>query len=108
MGHQAAAWLDRAEREQEEQPAKLIELMGLRPADVVADIGAGTGYFSFRIAPKVPKGKVLAVDIQQEMLDLLQKAAKQRGVSNVEPGLGQGDDPNLPESAVDAVLLVDA
>src|SRR5437867_2652600 len=89
MGHQGAAWLERPEREAEEQPAKLIELMNLRPTDVVADIGAGTGYFSFRIAPKIPRGKVLAVDIQPEMLDLLKKAARQRRVKNVEPVLGK-------------------
>src|SRR2546423_315317 len=76
MGHQAAGWLERAEREQEEQPQKLMHLMDLRPSDVVADIGAGTGYFSFRIAVKVPDGKVLAVDIQPEMLELLTRAAQ--------------------------------
>jgi ubiquinone/menaquinone biosynthesis C-methylase UbiE len=108
MGHQGAAWLERPEREQEEQPQKLLELMSLKPADVVADIGAGTGYFSFRIARRVPQGKVLAVDIQQEMLDLLAKRADQSGVKNVEPVLGKVDDPKLPESAVDAVLMVDA
>lgn len=108
MGHQGAAWLERPEREREERPAKLIELMDLRPTDVVADIGAGTGYFTFRIAPKVARGKVLAVDIQQEMLELLAAAARQRGVKNVEPVLGTVDDPGLPESAVDIVLLVDA
>ena len=108
MGHQAAAWLERPEREEEEQPEKLIELMALRPTDVVADIGAGTGYFSFRMAAKVPQGKVLAVDIQQEMLDLLSTAAKERGVKNVEPVLGKVDDPKLPAAEVDVVLLVDA
>jgi SAM-dependent methyltransferase len=81
MGHQAAGWLDRPEREQEEQPQKLIHLMDLRPSDVVADIGAGTGYFSFRMAVKVPDGKVLAVDIQPEMLELLKRAAQARDVS---------------------------
>ena len=69
MGHLGAGWLERPTREQEEQPRKAIELMELKPTDVVADIGAGTGYFSFRIAAKVPQGKVLAVDIQPEMLD---------------------------------------
>ena len=108
MGHLGAPWLERAEREDEERPEKLVNLMALRPADVVADIGAGTGYFSFRIATRVPRGKVLAVDIQQEMLDLLTEAAKRRGVKNVEPVLGKIDDPNLPDSSTDVALMVDA
>ncbi len=67
MGHQGAGWLERASREAEEQPQQLIEALNLQPTDVVADIGAGTGYFSFRIAPLVPQGKVLAIDVQPEM-----------------------------------------
>ena len=108
MGHQGAPWLERPEREAEERPQKLTGLMELKPSDVVADIGAGTGYFSFRIAANVPAGKVLAVDIQPEMLDLLKRAADDRGVTNVEAVLGKVDDPNLPESAVDVALMVDA
>lgn len=108
MGHLAADWLDRPEREREEQPRKAVEMMALRPTDVVADIGAGSGYFSFRMAGLVPKGKVLAVDIQPEMLDLIVKAAKEKGVANVEPVLGKEDDPMLPEAGVDVVLMVDA
>jgi ubiquinone/menaquinone biosynthesis C-methylase UbiE len=108
MGHLGAPWLERAEREDEERPQKLVALMNLRPADVVADIGAGTGYFSFRIAPKVPEGRVLAVDIQPEMLDLLRAGAAERGVDNVEPVLGKIDDPNLPAGKVDVALMVDA
>ena len=108
MGHEGAPWLERAEREEEERPDKLVELMALRPADVVADIGAGTGYFSLRISAKVPQGKVLAVDIQPEMLELLKEAANARRVTNVEPVLGKIDDPNLPTSTVDVALMVDA
>jgi ubiquinone/menaquinone biosynthesis C-methylase UbiE len=108
MGHLAAGWLERPEREREEAPRRAIEMMALRPTDVVADIGTGSGYFSFRIAEKVPRGKVLAVDIQPEMLDLIRKAAKDKGATNVEPVLGREDDPNLPEGAVDVVLMVDA
>ena len=108
MGHQGAPWLERPEREEEERPRVLVENMALEADDVVADIGAGTGYFTFRIAPRVPEGKVLAVDIQPEMLERLEAAAKERGVGNVEPVLGEVDDPNLPEAAVDVVLMVDA
>ncbi|HEX8916633.1 MAG TPA: methyltransferase domain-containing protein [Humisphaera sp.] len=108
MGHLGAGWLERPEREREEQPRRAIEMMALRPTDVVADIGAGSGYFSFRIAALVPRGKVLAVDIQQEMLDLVAKRAKEAGVANVEPVLGTITDPKLPDAGVDVVLMVDA
>jgi ubiquinone/menaquinone biosynthesis C-methylase UbiE len=108
MGHLAAGWLERPEREREEQPTRAIELIQLKPTDVVADIGAGTGYFSFRMAAKVPRGKVLAVDIQPEMLDLMRALSKRNSVTNVEPVLGTIEDPKLPENAVDVVLMVDA
>jgi len=108
MGHQGANWLERPEREREEGTTLLIDNMDLKPADVVADIGAGTGYMSFRMAKKVPGGKILAVDIQQEMLDLLTAKAKELGVKNVEPVLGKIDDPKLPAAAVDVALFVDA
>jgi FkbM family methyltransferase len=108
MGHLGAGWLERPEREREEQPRKAIEMMDLKATDVVADIGAGSGYFSFRIAEKVPRGKVLAVDIQPEMLDLIKTRAKELNVTNVEAVLGKEDDPVLPEAGVDVVLMVDA
>ena len=108
MSHLGADWLERPNREEEEKPAVLMDNMELRPSDVVADIGAGTGYFTFRMAAKVPQGKVLAVDIQQEMLDLLAAAAKDKGVANVEPVLGTTSDPKLPKDGVDVVLMVDA
>jgi SAM-dependent methyltransferase len=108
MGHLGAGWLERAEREREEQPRKAIELMDLRPTDTVADIGAGTGYFSFRIAEKIPKGRVLANDIQPEMLAIISQTAKERHVTNVEPILGTVEDPKLPNRGVDVVLMVDS
>jgi 2-polyprenyl-3-methyl-5-hydroxy-6-metoxy-1,4-benzoquinol methylase len=108
MGHEGIHWLERPTRELEEQPRKAIELMELKPTDVVADIGAGSGYFSFRMAVKVPKGKVLAEDIQQEMIDEVNREAKKRGVTNVEPILGTIEDPKLPEGQVDVALMVDA
>ncbi|HEY9607591.1 MAG TPA: class I SAM-dependent methyltransferase, partial [Allocoleopsis sp.] len=79
-----------------------------QPNDVVADIGAGTGYFSFRISPLVPEGKVLAVDIQPEMLDIIDFLKKENNIANVEPILGSVTDPNLPEQSIDLALMVDA
>ena len=104
MGHPGAAWLDRPEREQEERPSVLIRNLGLAPGDVVADIGAGTGYFSLRIAPLVPKGRVLAVDIQPEMLDIIRGKQRDGGPRNVEPVLGAIDDPKLPTDSVAQIL----
>ncbi len=108
MGHQGAGWLERPGRDAEEQPQKLIADLNLKPTSVVADIGAGTGYFSFRIAPKVPQGKVFAVDVQPEMLNLLETQKTKKGISNVEPVLGSVKNPNLPENSVDVALMVDA
>src|SRR6266403_804284 len=89
MGHQAADWLERPEREQEEQPGKLLPALKFKEGDVVADIGAGSGYLTFRMAKLVGKtGKVYAVDIQPEMLDLIRKRMKDRNVTNVEPVQG--------------------
>ncbi|MCH1601075.1 MAG: methyltransferase domain-containing protein, partial [Pseudomonadales bacterium] len=89
MGHQAAEWLNRPGRIQEEMPDEVVANMGLDPDHVVADIGAGSGYFSFRIARLVPEGKVLAVDIQPEMLQLIKAQMAEDGVSNIEGVLGQ-------------------
>ena len=108
MGHAGAYWLQRPTREAEEAPSKAIELMGLAPTDVVADIGAGSGYFSFRIAPKVPQGKVLAEDIEPAMLRDIQRIARRTGTTNVAGILGTTEDPKLPEAGVDVVLMVDA
>jgi ubiquinone/menaquinone biosynthesis C-methylase UbiE len=108
MGHQAADWLDRPEREVEEAPKMLVELMKLQPGDVVADIGAGSGYLTFLMAPRVSSGKVLAVDIQQEMLDLIRARAAEKHLENIEPVLGSVTDPKLPERSLDAVLFVDS
>jgi ubiquinone/menaquinone biosynthesis C-methylase UbiE len=108
MGHEAADWLERPERAKEEQPNKLLDALKLKPGDVVADIGAGSGYFSFRIAERVgPKGKVFAVDIQPEMLAIMRQTIKARKVSNVELILGTEKDPKLPANAVDLILMVD-
>jgi len=108
VGSHAITWLERRDRESEEKPSLVIENLDLKPTDVVADIGAGSGYFSFLLAPLVPQGKVLAVDIQQEMLDFVEGQKKLRKVANVETLLGTIADTRLPEAGVDLVLMVDA
>jgi len=108
MGHQAADWLERPERDEEEHTEKLVEHLRAKPGDVVADIGCGTGYFSRRLAKKCsPGGRVLAVDIQPEMLELLTNKMAAAGITNVVPVLGTITDPNLPAAAVDLAFMVD-
>lgn len=108
MGHPGIGWLERDNREKEEAPSKAIALLELAPDAVIADIGAGSGYYSFRIAPKVPRGRVVAVDIQPEMLDFLRKESARLGIGNVQPHLGAIDDVKLPPDSLDAALMVDA
>lgn len=108
MGHTEALWLERPSREVEEQPQKLIDALNLDPTSVVADIGAGTGYFSFKLAQKLPLGKVLAVDIQPEMLDIIDFFKNENNIANVEPILGTLSNPNLPENSIDLAIMVDA
>jgi len=108
MGHPAIGWLERDEREREEGPSKAIEALKLKEDAVIADIGAGSGYYAFRISEKVPKGKVIAVDIQQEMLDFLKVRSQELGITNVVPHLGKEDSVALPPASLDAALMVDA
>ncbi len=108
MGHQGAQWLERPERIQEEMPDQVVANMNLEPDHVVADIGAGTGYFSFRIAQRVPQGMVLAVDIQPEMLALIEQRKAQEGIANIQGIQGMIDNPNLPPESIDAAIMVDA
>jgi ubiquinone/menaquinone biosynthesis C-methylase UbiE len=108
MGHEGADWLERPERVTEEQPDRVVDAMRLKPTDVVADIGAGTGYFSIRISRKVPQGSVIGEDIQPEMIALMKDKLAEAHVTNVKPLLGTTEDPNLPPGAVDKVLMVDA
>lgn len=108
MGHPAIGWLERDEREREEGPSKAIAALNLADNAVIADIGAGSGYYAFRIAAKVPKGRVMAVDIQQEMLDFLKTRSLELGITNVVPHLGKEDSVALPPGSLDAALMVDA
>ena len=108
MGPGGIPWLDRPEREDEERPTAVIDALKLRDGDVVADLGAGSGFFTFRIALKVGKtGKVLAVDIQDEMLETIRRRATALKVKNVEEVKGSDTDPKLPLNGVDIVLMVD-
>lgn len=108
MGHSAASWLERPEREEEEQPKKLLKALKIEPGATIADIGAGSGYHVFRMAPLVgDKGKIYAVDIQKEMLDIIRDRMKKGQVKNIEPVMGDGADPKLPDDSVDMILMVD-
>ncbi len=108
MGHRGAGWLERSSRDREEGTSKLVEILPVEPDDVVADIGAGTGFFAFPMAERVSRGSVLAVDIQPEMLAIIEVRKRERGVENVRTILGQTRDPGLPEAGVDLILIVDA
>ncbi len=108
MGHEGADWLSRPERLTEEQPDRAVDAMHIRPTDTVADIGAGTGYFSIRLARKADQGKVFAEDIQPEMIALMKANIRGAGITNITPVLGTTADPELPPGSVDKVLLVDA
>ena len=108
MSHRGAAWLERPGREVEERPDELVAMLDLEPTDVVADLGAGTGYFTFRMAPLVPRGKILAIDIQPEMLDIVEARAQEEGVQNVVAVQGTEGAPGLADETVDVTLVVDA
>ena len=108
MGHRGARWLERTSRLREERPERVIEAMALAADAEVADIGAGTGYFTVRLAERLPEGRVFAVDIQPEMLDILRRRLAREDIDNVELVLGREDDPRLPSNSIDAALLVDA
>lgn len=108
MGHLAAGWLERPEREREEMPNTLIEMLKLKEGDVVADIGVGTGYIARRISPIVGKtGAIYGVEIQQEMLDILAEKMAEEGITNIKGVLGTITDPKLPPNSVDLAIMVD-
>lgn len=109
MGHLGAGWLERPSREREERTDLLIENLPLEPGDTAADLGAGTGYFSFPMAERVgPEGRVLAVDIQPEMLQIIKQRLERDGIDNVDTILATESDPRLPPDSVDMLLMVDA
>ncbi|MEA5574126.1 class I SAM-dependent methyltransferase [Calothrix sp. UHCC 0171] len=108
MRHTGAGWLERQSREVEEQPSKIVAALGLQANDIVADIGAGTGYLSFLIAPYLSQGKVLAVDIQPEMLEIIGYFQQEKNISNVETILATETSPNLPPESINLAVMVDA
>lgn len=108
MGVAGAPWLDRDERETEEAPTRALHIMTIVPGSAVADIGAGSGYFTERLARLVgPAGKVYATDIQPGMLDLLRSRLARARIDNVTVILGDPVDPRLPPAALDLALMVD-
>lgn len=108
MSHQGAPWLEREERETEEAPNRLVNALGLKPGHQVGDVGAGSGYLTWRMARAVgPAGKVYANDIQPEMIAILRTNMLVRGITNVVPVLGSTTDPRLPENTLDLIILVD-
>jgi predicted methyltransferase len=108
MGVGGAGWLERPEREAEEEPGRAVEALDLRPGMTVADIGAGSGYYTVRLARKVgAEGKVYATDIQPGMLSIVQRRAATEKLTNIVAVLGAGDDPKLPPGSLDLALMVD-
>lgn len=108
MGAGSAPWLERAEREDEERPRIAVRLLKLQPGQTVADIGAGSGYYTELLSGAVgPAGTVYATDIQAEMLGLLEQRIRARKLTNVKPVLSSEDDVRLPPESLDLALLVD-
>jgi predicted methyltransferase len=108
MGPGGVPWLERPEREVEERPQRVIDALEIKPGQTIADLGAGSGYYSFRIAPLVgERGKVLAVDVEPRMLRLVSERAKRDRIANVSTVLSTPSDPNLDANSVDLLFMVD-
>lgn len=107
MGYQGINWLERPEREKEENTSKLLKNMDIQTEDVIADIGAGSGYHVFKMAPKAKEGLIFAVDIQEEMLQAIREKKSEEGIDNIELVKGTEKSVNLPENSIDKILMVD-
>ena len=108
MSYLGADWLERPERVEQEQPERVLDTMGLRSGDVVADVGCGSGYYARRMARRVqPGGRVYCEDIQPEMLDIMRQRAADEGVTGIEAVLGTPTDPKLPAGTVDWIIITD-
>ena len=100
--------LEGPDRDKWQKPDQIMDALNIADGSTVADIGAGAGWFTIRLARRVgPRGKVYAQDVQREMLEAIRRRIAKEGLENVEPRLGKGSDPNLPASTLDAVLVVD-
>lgn len=108
MGWEGAQWLERRSRAREERPDLLLQVLAIAPGMTVADVGAGTGYYTWQLAQRVgTNGRVYAVDVQPEMITLLDRQMQQRGVTNVVSLLGSERDTRLPAASVDLAIMVD-
>ena len=107
MGYEGIGWLERSQREKEENVSKLIQNMGIKSNDTIADIGAGSGYHVFRIAPIANKGMVYAVDIQTEMLMAIENIKETSKIKNIKTILSSEQSVYLAENSVDKILMVD-
>lgn len=108
MGYQGARWLEREEREKEERLSLMVKSLKLKPGDTIADIGAGSGVIAMLMADRIqPKGRVMAVDIQDEMLERLKKRCEAAGVENIVPVKGTVKSPNLKPASIDLAIMVD-
>jgi len=107
MGYEGIGWLERSQREKEENVSKLIQNMGIKPNDTIADIGAGSGYHAFRMAPLANNGLVYAVDIQTEMLMAIENIKETSKIKNIKTILSSEQSVYLAENSVDKILMVD-
>jgi SAM-dependent methyltransferase len=108
MSYRGADWLDRPYREATQKPEHVLDVLAIREGQTVADVGCGSGYFTTRLAKRVgPRGRVIATDLQPEMLTLLQKKLEDAKLANVVPKLATADDTKLPAGEIDLVLMVD-
>ena len=108
MGPGGVPWLERPERETQERPQKLIDALQIKAGQTIADLGAGSGYYTFRIAPLVgERGRVLAIDVEPRMLRIISDRAKHAGITNITTVLGTPSDPNLEPNRIDLLFMVD-
>ena len=107
MSHYGINWLERADREKDENAPQLVKNLDIKPGMVIADVGAGSGYYTARVSKILTDGKIYAVDVQQEMIDYLDKRIKKEKLKNIETVLGGEKNLPIPPSSIDLMFLVD-